>query len=215
MILSQLKGEVTFAVECLILSSYILFLPCQAQPFRSIIYVALLSWVQSYYLSFIFSPLPCLNSFPFHCLPDFKKWDIVTSSTQHSVHINVNYFWECDLFFPNLEQDLWSSFPVILRFSLFPRGCHESWQRLSGEAWGLSPSKPSGRLLYRAWCQPHLWTQCFWVWLTIHSPLLGQSPNAMVIIHCRGTEWTERSSVWWIVLHLVTIPAFLFAWSSS
>ena len=29
------------------------------------------------YFSFIFSPLPFLNSFAFHCLPDFNKWALV------------------------------------------------------------------------------------------------------------------------------------------
>lgn len=43
--------------------------------------------------------------FPFCCLPEFKKWDIVAPSTHSSMHINVNYFFRVWNILPNLEPD--------------------------------------------------------------------------------------------------------------
>lgn len=93
--------------------------------------------------SFIFLPLPLLNYFPFHHLPEFKKWDIVTTNTQSSVHINVNYFWECAISFPIWRRNtgFFSSFPVTFRFPLFPRERSVNHGRGPlGNLWGLSPS---------------------------------------------------------------------------
>lgn len=117
--------------------------------------------------SFIFLPLPLLNYFPFHHLPEFKKWDIVTTNTQSSVHINVNYFWECAISFPIWRRNtgFFSSFPVTFRFPLFPRERSVNHGRGPlGNLWGLSPSftEPG---------QSHFWTQCFWGWLRVLLPI--------------------------------------------
>ena len=78
-------------------------------------------------------------------------------SMQHSAHIDVNYFGECDIFFPigSRALGLLSSFSVIFRFFLFPKNCHESWKRLSGEALGpvslLSRVGDSLTSEYNAW----------------------------------------------------------------
>lgn len=169
---------------------------------------------QAIFLYFL-TLLPSLNSFPFHCLPEFKKWDIVAPSTPSSVHVNVNYFWECEIFFPiwNRNSGFSSSFSVTFRFSLFLGELLMNHGVGSlGNLWGLSPSFTEPH-------QSHLWTLCFWRWLTVYSILLGGNINTMVIIHCRGMEWLKETQVfilvWWIVLYLIIIPVFLFEASSS
>lgn len=146
--------------------------------------------------------------------PDFKKWDIVAPSTQRSVHRSVNSFRECGLFFPICRRalGLLSSFPVICGFSSSPESCHESWKRLSGEA--LGPIS----LLYRAWWQPHLRIQCFgadWQFTPQCWEVVLMPWSLFITEGWSGLRETEVFIlVWWIVLYLVTIPAFLFEASS-
>lgn len=92
-----------------------------------------------------FSSLPFLKPSSFHSLPDCKKWDMVAPNRQCTVHINENYFGECEKFFQIWNLTLGLKFP-----SCYPPGVPlpntavtgeaESQQRPSGEAGDLSPS---------------------------------------------------------------------------
>ena len=144
--------------------------------------------------------------------PDFKKWDIVAPNTQRSVHISVNYFRKCGLFFPIWCRalGLLSSFPVIFGFSLFPR---ELPWIMEEALWGsFGTYLPPLQSLVTA-SPPNT---MLWGWLTIHSPLLRSSANAMVIIHHRGMEWTEGDRGLYISVMNSFISGYnprIFIWS--
>lgn len=136
-------------------------------------------------------------------------------SMQHSVHINVNYFGECDLFFPIWSRalGLLSSFSVIFRFFLFPK---ELPWIMEEALWG---SLRTCLLAFQSWQTASPLNTMLGSWLTIPSPLLKGITDAIVIIHCGGMGGLRKTEafilVWWIVLYLVTILAFLFEANST
>ena len=60
---------------------------------------------------------------------------MLAPNTQCSVHVNVKYVWECEVFFPIWSRTLGllTSFPVIFWFSLFPT---ELPRIMAGVLWG-------------------------------------------------------------------------------
>lgn len=123
-------------------------------------------------VSFSFSSLPFLNSSSFHSFPHCKKWDMVAPNRQCTVHINENYFWECEQFFRIWNLTLGLKFPsCFLPGVRLPctavTGQAKSRQRPSEEACDLPFLRPP----YRACCQSQAWSPQ----LTAHFPLLSRA----------------------------------------